>query len=420
MQHKNETSTVSVVTTFPRMRILLPLLIFIFIILAQIFTLPTVSAARDDIQLSLISYDPRPVTPGGVFTITFKAKNIAGVNLTNVEFTLEPESDFVIEGSDSVEVSEMKKGEEILLPFTVAVRPEVRSGFSTLTLEYDARNRDDQSFSLQVRAIEPTLEIARIQTIPERIAPGNRAELSITLLNKAQFSLKSIELSLDLSSKELPFAPIDSSAEKTVVSLQGGETTVLRFPLISVADAAEGIYKIPIKAHYFDEFGKEYTKTTLTALVLGSEPKISVTAEESALIEGTKGTISLQIVNKGLGDITFLSVSLGQNSEAYTLLSSIENYVGDLDSDDFSSLEIDIIPRVGGTISIPLILNYRNSNNNEVQEFISIPVQVYSQRRAQELGVSSRSYWGIMFIGVIVLVLVFFLFRMLKRALRKT
>ena len=136
------------------------------------------------------------------------------------------------------------------------------------------------------------------------------------------------------------------------------------------------------------------------------------------LIVEQKSSVPAQIVNKGLGDLRFLSLTIA-NTNDYTLLSPADIYLGDLDSNDFSSFEIELVPQREGSLLIPVLLNYKDGKNNAIDESIAVPVKVYSAQRAQELGLVSSGNGFTIAAALVGLALIIVIYRFTKRALRK-
>ena len=93
-------------------------------------------------------------------------------------------------------------------------------------------------------------------------------------------------------------------------------------------------------------------------------------AEEGLLLKGNREEVKIKIINKGLSDIRFLEVYV-EESTKYDILSEREIYVGDLDSDDFDSVEFDVFfdKKIRDNAVMPVKLKYKDNFNNEYSDF---------------------------------------------------
>ncbi len=389
----------------------------VLICLAFIFiVIPLVVA--DDLRITLESYDPKPVVPGSFFTATFRVDNIAGENLTNVDIELDVSSPFFVEGSSDLTINSLEEGESETFSFSVGVRSSATSGFETIDIDWQTVTDDGtESFSIQVKAIETTLVVESVESLPAEIAPGEEATVTIKLKNNANLLLKDIKVKLNLASAELPFAPIGGVTERSIDTLQAGGSRELEFRIIAIADAASQIYKVPLEISYFDEFGQQFQIKDVIALIVGSKPILNVNIMESTLVTGRKGIVSIEIVNRGLTDARFLNVRL-ISSVAFETLSSSTAYIGDVDSDDVESIDFELLVAGEGFLELPLQLTYRDANNKLYTESFRVQARVYSIEEAKSLGLIKTNTTLIITLTAIAIVILYFIFRRMFRRRR--
>src|SRR4030042_1646215 len=101
---------------------------------------------------------------------------------------------------------------------------------------------------------------------------------------------------------------------------------------ISVSPGEEG--KVSIEIENNDEFDAEFV------LKVNAETELDFSVETKNNIIGQKGKITLRIVNKGLGEVKFVSVQVFP--QGYDLLSSDVVYIGNIPSDDSDSAGFDV------------------------------------------------------------------------------
>ena len=389
--------------------------LLIFIMLFFIF-IPIVLA--DDVRITLVDYEPRPVVPGNFFTATFRVDNIAGKNLTNIDIELDHSNIFFVEGSDKLTINSLEEGGSVTFTFNIGVRSSATSGFKNINIDWDTiTDSGDETFSIQIKDIETTLVVESVESIPTEISPGEEATIKIKLKNNANIILKNIRVKLNLNSTELPFAPIGTVTERNIDNLQADSSSELEFKIITLADASSKIYKIPLEINYFDEFGNEFQITDVIGLIVGSKPILDINIESSNLIAGRQGTVSIDIVNRGLTHIKFLNAKL-LPLENFVILSSDTVYVGDIDSDDVESIDFNLIVGEEGFINLPLQLIYRDANNKLYFETFNVQARVYNINEAKRLGLIKTNRTLIIISGLILLIIIYFILRRFFRRKR--
>ncbi|PIN81821.1 hypothetical protein COV11_01175 [Candidatus Woesearchaeota archaeon CG10_big_fil_rev_8_21_14_0_10_30_7] len=375
--------------------------------LMLLFLAPLVSAS--DIDVKLISLEPTTVTAGTFFSVTFEATNTNTVKITDTVFELDVPSTFKIESEDKIEYTELNAGEKVKLTWLVKVTTDANAGFEKINLNVDEDGEDyTYTHPVQIKNFEPTLTIKNVQTTPSQVAPGSDVFVSLSLTNQASFELKNVQIKLDLTKS--PFAPKNEVDEQTIKTIIGN--TQLKFQLTALPDAEAGVYKIPVLLNYFDEFGNMYTNTNLIAVKIGSTPKLEISQESTILLLNQKQEATIKIVNNGLTKIKLLTVNLQSiNAE---LLSSNNIYLGDIDVDDFQTIDLDIYPKTQNT-QLMLILNFKDANNNDFKETATLPLKVYTIEEATRLGLISKNNTLIYLIIIVVLIVGYVIYRKYAR-----
>ena len=97
-------------------------------------------------------------------------------------------------------------------------------------------------------------------------------------------------------------------------------------------------------------------------------------------------------------------------------LSEEERYIGDIDSDDFDSVEYNVYVSTSASslINVPVILKYKDATNKEFEETMEIDLRVYSLKEAQEMGFVQKPNRSIFF-GIGAIVVGYFGYRFWKK-----
>ena len=250
----------------------------------------------------------------------------------------------------------------------------------------------------------------------DSFAPGEQGIISLEIENERDHDIRDVSIVLDLSSDNLPIAPVDSSASVFVDELDVGDDERIEFSLIVLPEASLGVYKIPVLVTYVGYNDSIYELEEMISLIVSSEPKLSLRIDEPDFIIGDFAEISIGIVNEGLSDVKFLKVKI-EGSDFFEVLSNQEVYVGELSSDDFDRVDFKLLLKDPlDSVSIPITLEYYDSTNQFYSYGDSLRISVYSEQEAEALGLLEvqRSKWWIF----VILVLIFVIVRKVKKRKR--
>ena len=140
---------------------------------------------------------------------------------------------------------------------------------------------------------------------------------------------------------------------------------------------------------------------------------MDVYVDSSELTTSTKtGNVVFKIVNKGLTDIKFMNFKLLESDDV-EIISGDTVYVGNVDSDDFETIEFRVDVD-GSEIIFPVEIEYKDINNKAHTEKIDV---AYSLASKSELGQGSPI--GSFIFLIIILVVAFFAFRNRKMLIEK-
>lgn len=370
---------------------------------------PFVSAG--DLNVKLLSVDPQEVTSGNLFSVSFEAVNTGSNAVRDPVFRLVLPSSFSFESKSKIDFDEVGSKERVILSWLLRVNKFANPGLEKLELEVEEGNdKFSLFFPVKVNTLEPTLVIDGFFTTPDEVAPGSQLALSLRLDNVASFDLRNIDVSIDLS--KVPFSPIKGVDKDNFNQLSRNSRVTKQINLIVDPEAQAGIYKIPLKVSYLDEFGAKYFKESLISIKIGSVPKIEISQESSKLVVGQKSEATIKLVNNGLTKIKLLTINLeAVNAE---LVSSASVYLGDLDVDDFQTFDVELFTGSQGPVLV-LKLDFKDANNKDFSETVNVPLKIYSRDDAKRLGIVQESNAFIYVIIIIVVLIIYFVYRKLKR-----
>ena len=266
-------------------------------------------------------------------------------------------------------------------------------------------------------ATENSLRIRKINMNPENLVPGEDALLNVELENGGELFVDNIRVKLALPSTIGFYKDVN---KVKISRLDSGESKNLSFRILASPSAKEGIYEGYLNIDYVTNFGSEFSNVgddqednyTL-GIIIKSSPVIFVQLENSELYRGNYiGSISIKFVNNGLADIKFLTVEL-EGTKDYEIISGMKKYIGDLDSDDFDSVDFRLnVKSKKSQVKLPLKISYKDSLNEDYEEKIDLNLEL---RSSSELGIKN-GYQNYVVLGIaIVAIAGYLIYKKLKR-----
>ena len=382
-------------------------------------------ARTDDIAVTLISQIPDPAEPGSYVDVRFKFDNNGSGEAANVEAEILPEYPFSLyeeaeKGKSLGTIQSRQKGDVgVIVKHRLRVDENAIEGKNEISIRYRIDKGvwvEPEEFFVDVQTHDAILSVDSVSMVKSMIEPGSSNNLNIRLLNNADSVLKDIQVRLALAS--LPFAPLDSTNEKSIYQIGSKASYEVSFKLLANPDAKAGVYQVPLDLIYSDELGKKYIKNNTIGIIVGSRPELSVTLDKSEIYEEDKsGEIIVKVVNKGVTDIKFANLKIIPAPD-YKILSSDEVYLGNIDSDDFETagFRIFVSNVKKNEIDVPLSLEYKDANNNEYKDNVALNLGIYSASDAKKFGLKKgNGVIGNIIVLIIVAVGLFYYIRFRKK-----
>jgi hypothetical protein len=256
--------------------------------------------------------------------------------------------------------------------------------------------------------------ITSLYTDPSEIIPGNPSKLRMNIENTGNQFVNDIRIQVDF---EDGISFLNDLNNRKISRLNSGESKNIEFNIIAVPGTSEGVYEADITVDYVSHIGDERQDNNTLGIIVKSEPKIFAKIDDSEIHQKKDlGEITITFVNNDVGDIKFLTIEL-LNSEDLKTISSNKEYIGDLDSDDFESVDFRIKANVKKEeIIVPLKIDYRDSLNNAYSQKIELIMPI---RSAKELGLEAGSRAGIISAVILVIILGYLYYKYRKKKKRK-
>ncbi len=383
--------------------------IMIFLILSMMLTTAASAGLVSGgvMDVTMLSQEPDPVQPGKTVELRWKVENI-GEKIDDIEFKILPEYPFsLLPGDNGLRTVGSLYGRQqgddaVILYFKLRVDEKAIEGINDVRLQYKNRVNENWNtlgpYDVRIQTDDAILSIVSVVSDPETIEPGKMANLKIKIKNEADSAIKNVKIkwtpltitSGTTSIVELPFTPIGSTNEKTVYLLKPKEVVEVDFKMMVSPDAESKYYKVQLLVDYEDELGTDFSIDNVMGLIVGHSPKVTVALEKSEITQAKqKGEVSIRFVNKDVMDIKFVNVELKEN-DCYTILSPAQDYLGNIDSDDFETASFELYVKNSDCVQLPVEINYKDANNNEYNQEVSLSLPLYTDEEAIEFGLKQK------------------------------
>ena len=367
------------------------------------------------ISISTLKYEPSPAQPGKYLHLYLNVENVGTANANNLIVVLEPNYPFYLDESENAtrNIGVLEPSKNALIDYKIRVAGDAVEGDNELKLRYstDGNTWIEKKITITIHTLDANLAVKNFKS--ESAIPGKATTLKIAIKNEADSYLRDINLKLDLSN--VPFAPLNQTEEKRIYHMESGEEKTVEFNLLVLPDADSEPYKIPLEISYYDSVGQKYEKTNYITITVSSKPDIIINLDKSTLLTANQqGEITLDVVNRGLTKIKFLTVSL-EESDNYELLSPSTIYIGNLEPDDYNTIDFKLyINSNAREIPLKFVLNYRDNNNVAYNEEKTVNLRLYDEKELKKYNFVSENYTFYIVAIIIIIIIIYLKFRKKK------
>ncbi|MBD3361707.1 hypothetical protein GF358_02865 [Candidatus Woesearchaeota archaeon] len=366
------------------------------------------------VTADLLKYEPSPVEPGDIMEVYISVTNEGTTSETfAIEFV--PEFPFSLgPGEDEMKtLAALPQGENAVVKFWVQVDPKAPSEDRDIKFNYRYSSSPtwiQLQSPVAIRTTGAILNIDKYKTIPKTVKPGDLVDVELNLRNSGNLDVKTVDVTLDLG--EIPFSPIGSGDTKRIQFIRANNAEKVNFALIADTSAEIKVHSIPVTLTYRDSRGTEYTEETSFSLIMGAEPELMAVVDSTTISsKGNPGTITIKVINKGIMDLKYLNMRLISTNNYDVLSASNEAYIGNLDSDDFETVDFIIKPK-NKDVQLKAIVDFKDPYNKEYQRQFLLPLRVFT---ARELGKGGFNWFGALVVLVILGALGYWYYRKRKK-----
>lgn len=376
--------------------------IIIFALILAMLTIgaASVSAGGAMLTASILRYEPAPAEQGNTVDVWVQLSN-QGTKADMVAIKFQPEYPFSLPAGaqGEVDVGTVAATENKVVKFTLFVDQNAPNGDRNIKFLYKYGSLNEWAIleaPITIQTQNAGLIIDSYEVEPTPIVPGQIFNVTLKFRNAGKIAVKNLDVSFDLP--EGTFSTIGTGAKKRVDFIASEETEAVSFQMASDTSTAVKVYNVPVTLSYQDERNKQYTDTAKISLIVNAKPEISLSVDSTKFTtKTTPGTVSLKIVNKGVVNMKYVSIKLIETPDYEVLSSTNEAYVGNLDSDDFETVDFTIKPNAAEP-RLKVQLEFKDPYNMDYTESYDLPLRIIT---AAELG-NGGLPWGMIILGLAV------------------
>jgi hypothetical protein len=323
-----------------------------FMLLAGTASAQETAEPRSSIMVTGYHVSPEALMQKDIGTITVTVKNmelLESVKITDASLT---DRDLKVLSKPYVNIGSLGPGESLTLSFTIQAGFE--DGIFYPKLLVDAEAAENVRYQIPVKVVSTSLAMG-LQALPEEIVKDERAHLELLVGNSRPNTVTGVKIST-ADEQVIP-------SEVFLGALPSDESTVAEFEYTPQSTGTQTI-------HFVLEFrnGDNRHATTLDVPVTVTESKKSAELiltgiEVEPLLEPSGYKITGDINNAGLEEARSVVMKLGEAAGIAAIDPYKTYFVGLLESDDFSSFELDIAVE-GDVTAVPLLIEYKDEDGN--------------------------------------------------------
>lgn len=243
------------------------------------------------------------------------------------------------------------------------------------------------------------------------LAPGQESAVLVSIKNTLDDHVE--DLSFGLILDDTQFITVGGTEDSTD-ELREGRSEEFSFAIKPAYDIKPGDYQLPYEMSYTLDNNRVVKKGSIGVHVGGS-PELRATIEATTPVIGMKDTVTVTIVNDGLADARFVSLSV--RGDGMNVLSDKEIYIGSVDSDDFETATFDV-SYTKSRAALEVTINYRDLDNKRLSFEERLPLTVYTRDEAVSRGIVTESK-TLYYVGILILIIIlWFIWRMVRKRRR--
>ena len=244
------------------------------------------------------------------------------------------------------------------------------------------------------------------------VYPGEEGSVSINVKNNENFDIEKVSLALNL--EDVPFTATGSS-EKDLDDISEDDDDSVTFKIQPSTDITPGDYNVPYTLKYINanNNSEDFEKTGSFGVRVSAKTDLDFSVETSENpIVGQSGRVTLEVINKGLGEIKSVSVQIIPSG--FELLSKDKVFIGTINADDTDLASFDVVYKTKTPV-LSANIDYKDFDNNDKKTSVNLPFKVYTEEEALNLGLIKKSNTTLYIEGAAILLVAWLIWRAIKK-----
>lgn len=242
--------------------------------------------------------------------------------------------------------------------------------------------------------------------------PGEDGKVSVDIKNNENFDIDKVSVALEMNGTSFTSA---GSSEKDLDDIDKDDRDSVSFTLRPSSSIAPGDYSISytLKFRNAENTSETFEREGSFGIRVSAKTEIdfSVEIRDNAIV-GREGKVSLEIINKGLGEIKSVSVQVLPNG--FELLSKNKIFIGTVDAEDTDLATFDVVYKTTNPV-LSARVEYKDFENNDRVETVNIPFRAYTEKEALELKIIKKNNTWIYGLVAGIIFLVWMIWRKIKK-----
>ncbi len=362
------------------------------------------------LSLSLSQQIPYPAQPGEEVTLLIKTTNHGDEPAGKIIWYLNVQEPFELKETKKATqtLPELRCGETANTEYYLTVDPDARSGEYTLDLnitysgEFDRRTLTTKSMvELTIRVMGYPDLVLLDADIP-KVDPKSEFIANFSIKNVGTGPAKNVKVYFKNQTSIRPKMSIyyiETVAPGETVSIESG---------FFVDTTTPSQHPLPIAIHYENEtYGMQPAQEYSVLVPVSSGNTLFIYLDsQDKLVEDTVGEITIGIANRGLAQAKHVVLMIVEE-DRFELIDTDTRYIGDIESDDYDTVDFKILPRSDRT-NITVDVSYADDYGNTYSRTAELPIKVQPSEGKLVLFLrNAGTYAGIFVVLIALLAYVF-------------
>lgn len=358
----------------------------------------------------LANQNPDPVSPGNFVYVNVKVANSGDNSIEDAVIKFRDNSNFKLAQGEQrtrnigpIPPHSTSEGSSsyVIAKYKLYVEPTTPIGLNTAEFNVETSSGDvTPKFDILVQDANPSIELSNVDS--QTILPGESQKVNFTFRNMNNIDLKDVVVKLDLDNVEDSVLSTNSGSNSFFMGLiKANEESSLSIDLVANPSAESRPYLLPIELNYEDALGNEYSKEVVASIRVYSEPELTIGVDSQEVYTQGSGRVTFALANPGTSRVKGVQVEF-LDSDTYEIIDGSYHYIGDLNPDDFQTIQSNVYVNSNDNVEILTRLTYSDSYNNKVVEERSLPLKTYTSDQLNRYGLAPQ---GSSFTLILVLLL---------------